>query len=31
LLLPSMLLSLEKSINSKKEFDTTWVDVEPED
>jgi hypothetical protein len=26
-----MLLSLEKSINSKKEFETTWVDVEPED
>jgi predicted RND superfamily exporter protein len=31
LLLPSLLLSLEKSINNKKEFDTTFVEVEPED
>jgi hypothetical protein len=31
LLLPSLLLSLEKSINNKKEFETTFVEVEPED
>ncbi len=31
LLLPSLLLSLEKSINNKKEFDTVFVEVEPED
>jgi predicted RND superfamily exporter protein len=31
LLLPSMLLSLAKSINAKEEFETVLVDVEPED
>ncbi|GAB1449513.1 MMPL family transporter [Bacteroidota bacterium] len=31
LLLPSMLLSLAKSINAKEEFSTVLVDVEPED
>ena len=31
LLLPSMLLSLAKRINSKKEFETTLIDVESED
>ena len=31
LLLPSMLLSLAKRINSKKEFETTLIDVETED
>ncbi len=31
LLLPSMLLSLAKSINAKEEFGTVLVDVEPED
>lgn len=30
LLLPSMLLTLEKSINNKKEFGTTLVELEPE-
>ena len=30
LLLPSLLLSLEKSINNKKEFGTTLVELEPE-
>ncbi|MBP7511605.1 MAG: MMPL family transporter [Bacteroidia bacterium] len=31
LLLPAMLLSLEKSINNKKELGTTLVEIEPED
>lgn len=31
LLLPAMLLSLEKIINSKKELGTTLVEIEPED
>lgn len=31
LLLPALLLSLEKAINSKKEFEKVLVDVEPED
>jgi predicted RND superfamily exporter protein len=31
LLLPSLLLSLEKAINNKKEFETTFVEVEPEE
>jgi predicted RND superfamily exporter protein len=30
LLLPAMLLSLEKSINAKKEFGKTLIDIEPE-
>jgi hypothetical protein len=30
LLLPSLLLSLEKSINNKKEFETAFVEVDPE-
>jgi predicted RND superfamily exporter protein len=30
LLLPSLLLSLEKSINAKKEFSKTLVEIEPE-
>lgn len=30
LLLPSLLLSLEKSINNKKEFERTLIDIEPE-
>jgi len=31
LLLPSVLLSLEKSINSKKELGTTLIEIDPED
>ncbi|MBC7382405.1 MAG: MMPL family transporter [Bacteroidia bacterium] len=31
LLLPSMLLSLENSINAKKEMETSLVDIEPSD
>jgi uncharacterized protein len=31
LLLPSMLLSLEKSINAKQELGTTFVEIEPDD
>ncbi len=31
LLLPAMLLSLEKNINAKKELGTTLVEIEPED
>jgi hypothetical protein len=31
LLLPSMLLSLNKRLNAKEEFETVLVDVEPED
>lgn len=31
LLLPSMLLSLNKRLNAKDEFETVLVDVEPED
>jgi hypothetical protein len=30
LLLPSLLLSLEKSINNKEEFSRTLVELEPE-
>ncbi len=30
LLLPALLLSLEKRINAKKEFETSFVDIEPE-
>jgi hypothetical protein len=30
LLLPSLLLSLEKSINNKEEFGKTLVELEPE-
>ena len=30
LLLPALLLSLEKSINAKKEFSKTFIDIEPE-
>lgn len=30
LLLPSLLLSLEKSINNKKEFGTSYVELDPE-
>ncbi len=30
LLLPSLLLSLEKSINAEKEFGKTFIDIEPE-
>jgi hypothetical protein len=31
LLLPAMLLSLEKTMNSKKEFGTSFIEIEPED
>jgi predicted RND superfamily exporter protein len=31
LLLPSLLLSLEKNINNKKELGTTLVEIEPDD
>ena len=31
LLLPAMLLSLEKNMNSKKEFGTSFIEIEPED